>query len=183
MPVAFDRDRIERFLDRAAASLEGEWLLVGGAAAAVWFKAGRITEDIDLIGFAGTSAERMQLMELASVEGIPIEAVNSAADFFVYRIPDWKAHIEVLRRGPCAMIYRPSPTLFLLLKIGRLSEQDLEDCLALLEVVERDKLVLDRERLIEALGALPAADHPLCERRDRLVAAISSGQAHRTPPG
>ena len=63
------RAHIEHFLDRAAAKLEGDWLLVGGAAAAVWFDPGRVTEDIDLIGLGGTMAERLALMELASEEG------------------------------------------------------------------------------------------------------------------
>ncbi len=82
VPLRLDRARIERFLDAACDRLEGEWLLVGGAAAAIWFMDGRVTEDVDLIGLAGTPAERRQLMELATEEGLPVEAVNSAADFF-----------------------------------------------------------------------------------------------------
>ena len=34
VPLRFDRARIAAFLDRAAADLTGEWLLIGGAAPA-----------------------------------------------------------------------------------------------------------------------------------------------------
>lgn len=182
VPAAFDRARISRFLDRAAQALEGEWLLVGGAAASVWFKDGRVTEDIDIIGFAGTAAERLQLMEFAAKQGLPVEAVNSAADFFVHRIPDWKDQIEVLRQGPRATIYRPSATLFLLLKIARLSEQDLGDCLDLLSYAAREGVPVDRARLSSALGCLPAtADSRLAARRAQLqsVLARRHGQGRR----
>ncbi len=61
-----DRTRIERFLARAAQELEGEWLLIGGAAAAVWFAPERTTD-------AGLTERRRQLTrvldERASLPG------------------------------------------------------------------------------------------------------------------
>src|SRR5262245_38470446 len=54
IPLTLAHSQIVRFLDEACAKLDGEWLLIGGAAAAVWFKPGRVTEDIDLIGMRGT---------------------------------------------------------------------------------------------------------------------------------
>jgi len=85
-PLRFDKARIEALLAAASEQLDGEWLLIGGAAAATWFAVARTTEDVDLVGLAGTSAERLALMELASSAGLPVEAVNSAADFFVRKI-------------------------------------------------------------------------------------------------
>ena len=98
--------------------LDGEWLLLGGALVALWLEPRRVTEDVDLIGLRGTADERYALMELATELGLPVEAVNSAADFFVRRIPDWRAELVELRRGAGATVYRPSVTLFLLLKLG-----------------------------------------------------------------
>jgi hypothetical protein len=170
---AFGRAEIDAFLAAAAAELEGEWLLLGGAAAALWFLDDRVTADIDLIGLAGTTDDRLRLMDLAAAHGLPIEAVNSAADFFVRRIPGWRDEIEVLRPGPRATIYRPTPTLFLLLKCGRLSEQDLADCQALLAFADTHGLALDRDRVRTALAALPATnDAALAARRARLESAL-----------
>jgi hypothetical protein len=77
--------------------------------------------------------------------------------------------MERLRIGPHATIYRPSPTLFLLLKCGRLTETDLEDCLDLLGFVEQEGLVLDRGRVLDALTKLPPSeDTALLERRSLL---------------
>jgi hypothetical protein len=61
-PLRFDKARIEAFLALASEQLEGEWLLIGGAAAAAWFAMARTTEDVDLIGLAGTAAERLALI-------------------------------------------------------------------------------------------------------------------------
>jgi hypothetical protein len=172
-PLDLDRGRICGFLDAVGRRLSGEWLLVGGAAAAVWFSEGRVTEDIDLVGLEGTPGERLRLMELAAEEGLPVEAVNSAADFFLRRIEGWRDHIELLLRGPSATIHRPDATLFLLLKCTRLSEVDLGDCLALLDFVRAHGLALDRARVLRAIGDLPAASEAaLRMRRARLEAAL-----------
>jgi hypothetical protein len=164
---------IVRLLDAAEQRLHGEWLLVGGALSAIWFSPLRVTEDIDLIGLSGTNAERIALMELAEEIGLPVEAVNSAADFFVRKIPNFRADMEVLRQTKQATIYRPSPTLFLLLKL-RLTEQDLDDCLQLLAFARREGLPIDHTRALDAIDALPLSeDEALIERRVRLRAALS----------
>lgn len=158
MVASFDRSRIDGLLRLAGERLDGEWLLIGGAAAAAWFSPARTTEDLDLIGLLGTQAERFALMELAASAAIPIEAVNSAADFFVRRIPDWRAQLVELHRGPRATIFRPTATLFLLLKIGRLTETDLLDCVGLLAHCRTNSEPVDRVRVATALDALPATD-------------------------
>jgi hypothetical protein len=171
--VELDRSRIERFLARAADTLVGDWVLIGGAAAAVWFAPGRTTEDIDLVGSEGTNAERLRVMEVADEQGLPVEAVNSAADFYVRRIPDWSREVVLLRQGTSARIYRPTATMFLLLKIGRLGEQDLDDCLGLLQWCGEHSEPLDRARVSAALAQLaPTTDVALAERRSQLAGVL-----------
>jgi hypothetical protein len=170
-----DRIRIERFLSRAADTLDGERILVGGAAAAVWFAPERVTENIDLIGSHGTNAERLRLMEVADAEGLPIEVVNSAADFFVRKIPDWNHQVVVLRQGTSAKILRPTATMYMLFKLSRLGEQDLDDCLALLAWCNDHDEVVDRARVKSALTLLPeTTDVALAARRHVLVDALDS---------
>lgn len=166
----FDRTRIQAFLQLAGERLEGEWLLIGGGAAAAWFAPTRTTEDVDLISLAGTQADRLALMELAAGASLPIEAVNSAADYFVRKIDDWRDHLVVLHRGTSATIYRPDSTLFLLLKVRRLSETDLDDCIALIDHCARRGEPTDTARLRMQVEALPPTeDRSLHERRARLL--------------
>jgi hypothetical protein len=74
-------------------------------------------------------------------------------------------------------IHRPSVTLFLLLKLGRLSEQDLADCLAALARATSDGLRFDAGRVLAALDALPAgADAELAHRRRRLRDAVTAAR-------
>jgi hypothetical protein len=70
VPLRFDRARIQALLELAGERLSGEWLLIGGAAAAAWFSPVRTTEDIDLIGLGGSLAERLSLMDLAASAAI-----------------------------------------------------------------------------------------------------------------
>lgn len=172
-PLRFDRARIQDLLSLAADRLDGEWLVIGGSAAAAWFAADRTTEDVDMIGLAGTQAERFALMELAAEAGLPIEAVNSAADFFVRKIPDWRDQlVPLLQRR--ATIYRPTATLFLLLKIERLTISDLGDCLALLVHCGTSGEVVDRDRVRSRIAALPiSGDADLTGRRAALLAALA----------
>ncbi len=175
-PTELDRARIERFLDRAANTLEGDWVLVGGAAAAVWFAPTRTTEDIDMVGAQGTNAERLHLMEVADAEGLPVEAVNSAADFYVRRVQGWNREVVELRRGPKATIYRPTATVYLLLKLRRLSEQDLDDCSSLLAwCAARSDETVDRPRVVDAITNLPATvDKQLAARRQQLADLLNA---------
>jgi hypothetical protein len=163
---------ILRLLDAAEERLQGEWLLVGGALAAIWFSPSRVTEDVDLVSLSGTNEERLALMRLAQEVGLPVESVNSAADFFVRTIGGWRDQLEVLRRTAHLTIYRPTPTLFLLLKL-RLGEQDLDDCLALLSFARSRGLHVDGARVVTAIEALaPSEDAALIRRRAQLRAAL-----------
>lgn len=183
--LVLDRQRIEAIVAAVAERLDGRWLLVGGSLVALELEPNRTTEDVDLVGMDGTQAERFALMDLAADLGLPIEAVNSAADFFVRRIDGWEAEIEVLRAGPRATVYRPTTTLFVLLKMGRLSERDLQDCELALRRAERENRPVDRARLAAALLApQPTEDLALEARRERLrelVSPLSARKRARSP--
>jgi hypothetical protein len=174
-PLRFDRSRIQALLKAAGDRLGGEWLLIGGAAAAAWFSPSRTTEDIDLISLTGTQEARLALMELAADSSLPIEAVNSAADFFVRRIDGWRDHLVELMRGSTAVIYRPSATLFLLLKLERLSEADLGDCLAMISYCVETGESIDVARVRGRIDVLASTDDlELAERRAALRAALTT---------
>ena len=169
VPPSFDRARIEQLLAFFADRLDGEWLLIGGGAAAAWFSPSRTTEDLDLVGLLGSQDERMALMELASEAAVPIEAVNSAGAFFLRQIEGWRDEMVLLRRGTRATIYRPSATLFLLLKIERLTATDLEDCLALIDHCKISLERFDADRVRARIGELASTDDiALSERRQLL---------------
>src|SRR5687768_1740492 len=117
LPLALGREKIDEILDAACERLHGEWLLVGGAAAAVWFRPERRTEDIDLCAFDSGNLAKHEVMNLAADHGLPVETINLAASFFVSKVEGWRDEIEVLRTGSTATLYRPTATLFLLLKL------------------------------------------------------------------
>jgi hypothetical protein len=170
-----DRNRLEAVVRACGDRLDGDWLLMGGALVALWLEPRRVTEDVDLIGLGGTGRERLQLMQLAEDLGLPIEAVNSAADYFVRRIQGWEDELAVFYRGARSIVYRPTPTLFVLVKCGRLSERDLEDCLAAIGLAQRESLPLDRDRIRVHLDNLPAAEEEgVAERRRKLAAVLTA---------
>ena len=167
--AALDRQRIQEIIEALADRLDGEWLLIGGALVSLWLRPRRVTEDVDIIGLEGTQEQRFALLRAAADLGLPVEAVNSAADFFVQKIDGWKEDTQVFLRGKRGVILRPSPELFLLLKMRRLSAQDLDDCLALFDHVSTHGLDLDIARVAKAIEALdPTDDVALRERRQRL---------------
>ncbi|MCC6525466.1 MAG: hypothetical protein IT373_22635 [Polyangiaceae bacterium] len=173
MPRDLDAARLDAIVSAVCARLDGQWLLIGGALVALWLEPRRVTEDVDLIGLGGSADERYALMELAAELGLPVEAVNSAADFFVRRISGWRGELVEWRRGARGVVYRPSATLFVLLKVPRLSEQDLADCLAAVEHGRRTGEVVDGARVARALSLLPAAaDDEQSARRARLREAL-----------
>lgn len=171
MSIELDRTRIAEIVEAIADRLPGEFLLIGGALVALWIEPRRVTEDIDIIGFDGDSRQRLALMDLAHDLGLPIEAVNSAADFFVFRVPDWRDQIVPFKQGARGMIYRPTATLFLLLKVGRLSETDLDDCLG---VIAQKGPEIDRARVLAALARDQGDEGERRARVERLREALQS---------
>jgi hypothetical protein len=175
MRADLDATRLEAIVQSVADHLPGDWLLVGGALVALWLDARRVTEDVDLVGIDGTGADRLSLLGLARDLGLPVEALNTAADYFVLRVPDWRRQIEPFRIGKAGRVFRPSPTLFLVLKVRRLSTRDLEDCLELLRRCRRDGLTVDSSRVLSELASLASADDAaLGARRQRLSAALGA---------
>jgi hypothetical protein len=173
MGLELDRTAIERVVAAIADELSGDWLLIGGALVALWLEPRRVTEDIDVIAVDGAPQRRLELMELAERHGLPIEAVNSAADFFVQRIDGWLGEVAPLRVGRRGRVLRPSPTLLLLLKLRRLSESDLDDCRAAIARARADGLPLDVDRVERELDALaPPASAELAQRRRALRGAL-----------
>jgi len=167
---------VRALVESLGESLDGEWLVIGGAAAAGWFSPARTTEDVDVFGLEGTQAERFALMQFAADAGLPIEAVNSAADFFVRRVDGWRDQLVEWHQGSRSTIYRPTATLFLVLKVARLSQTDLEDCLALVEHCRRTAEPIDAARVMRALDALAVTnDAAVTARRQRLRTALGSG--------
>ncbi len=170
-----DRDRISAVVDAVVDRLPGDWILIGGGLVALWLEPRRVTEDVDLVAVTGSGSDRLALLGLARDLGLPIEALNSAADYFVYRIADWRQELERFRSGANGNIFRPSATLFLLLKLSRLSDQDLADCLSLRDRARIDGLPVDGVRITAAFDALPApTSDEMRERRARLRAAMAA---------
>ncbi len=110
MLVKLDRERLQGILAAMAEQLRGDWLLVGGALVALWLEPRRVTEDIDLVGLGSSGEERLDLMRFADAMGLPIEAVNSAADYFVRRVPGWEDELERFHAAGQVRIYRPTAT-------------------------------------------------------------------------
>jgi hypothetical protein len=170
-----DARRVEEIVAALCDRVGGDWLLIGGALVALWVEPRRMTEDVDLVSMRGHPDDRLALMQLAADLGLPIEAVNSAADFFVRRIPGWARDVEPFRHGARGRVFRPSPTLFLLLKLSRLSPTDLEDCLGVIERAKRDTLAVDAVRVLAALAALPLSTDPeIAGRRVALRRAVEA---------
>src|SRR6266536_3546266 len=176
-PAQLRAAAIEAVVTALSDRVGGDWLLVGGALVALWLEPRRTTEDVDLVPVSGAPNARLELMRVADEMGLPIEAVNSAAEFFVNRIPDWREQVEPFRSGAVGRVLRPSPTLFLLLKLARLSDTDLADCVALLDLVRAEGLALDTARVLAALRVLPRSEDAALEARR---AALERGLTEQT---
>ena len=53
-----DHDRLTEIVHAIGERLDGEWLLIGGAVVSLWLEPRRTTDDVDVIGLAGTPEER-----------------------------------------------------------------------------------------------------------------------------
>lgn len=140
----------QEFLDLVTDEITGDWLVVGGALLGLLEKQERITMDIDICPIGEmTNDLRLELMNLAAKCGLPVEAINPAADFFIKQIPHWKTSIVLLKKGQRGAIYRPSIELYFKLKLARFSQTDLQDCLSFLRWHIENKTSFDNKNLLD----------------------------------
>lgn len=171
----------QKLVRRAGQKLTGEWVLVGGALLIFLGASHRATQDIDLVPAAADgNPEQLKLFELAEELGLPVEAVNSAAGFFLQKIKGYRESLVLLHQGPSARIFRPSATLYLRLKIARLSESDLADCMAMLQWAAReggeevDEVALKKAITAELKKASGQSDpKPRAERLEALLRELA----------
>ncbi len=131
---------LRRFLDLAGSRLDGEWILLGGTVLPLLGVEYRVTADIDLVNLRESqSGSALRLMELAEKLGLPIESINQAAAYFLHKIPKYQKHLVLLHQGKSATLYRPDAYLFVRLKLGRLSESDLSDCIEFIKLEKKNE--------------------------------------------
>ncbi len=173
-PLAADelRELMGRFVER----VDGDWVLLGGALVALWLDGARETFDVDIVSRSVDGQARLELLAFGHDEGLGPEGINSAADFFLRRLEGWEEGLVELMAGARGRILRPSITHFVLLKLRRLSEQDLQDVLLALERATRGGEAVDDARLLEAIeaerGRAPASAERSC-RLDSVRAGLS----------
>jgi hypothetical protein len=143
-----DRPTLQRFVELAADAVEGDWIVIGGTVLPLLGAGNRATLDIDFVPVGDASqADVLHLLKIAEKLQLPVEAVNQTGAYFLRKVTDYREHLVLLLEGSRARVFRPDPTLYISLKIPRLTEADLEDCLAFLEFARRSEEPLDNSRL------------------------------------
>ncbi len=170
--MRLDRRTLDKFLHLAADRLDGDWVVVGGMVLPLVGIEHRVTLDLDVAGPEG-NRQTLELLELASELGLAPEAVNQAAAFFLHRIDGWQDHLIPVRKGIRGTFHRPDATLYVLLKLGRLTETDLVDCRRYVDWAREHDEPPDAERLRTAVRKELRA-RPPAERRARLETLLAS---------
>ncbi len=138
----------DKFLELITENLQGDWVIIGGALLAVLNADGRATADIDMCPVGELTNEmRLELMDLAIKAGLPIEAINPSADFFLRQIPNWKSAIVPFKKGLKGTIFRPSLELYLKLKLNRGTDSDIQDCVSFIKWHKKNLLEIDSEKI------------------------------------
>ncbi len=164
-----DGTRLRRFLKLAGERLRGDWVVIGGCVLPLLGVEHRVTVDIEIAGPDDSGMkDTLILFGIAEELGLPVETINQAGALFLRRIPFWESNLIEIHRGSGATLHVPDATLFLLLKIRRLTESDLGDCLAMLDLARGQGDPPNGKRLNEAVQAELASDVPP-ERKRRLL--------------
>lgn len=138
------RIQYDEFLKNILEDIENDWVIIGGSLLAIIHASDRSTADIDICPLDEmTNEHRLQLMKIADKSGLPIEAINPSADFFLRQIPNWKSSLILFRFGKKGKIFRPSLELYLKLKLNRGSDTDIEDCICFINWHKKNSLEIN----------------------------------------
>ena len=143
---------LRRFLKKVGDTLTGQWLLLGGTVLPLLGREYRVTTDIDLVGLGLKEQKQiLSLMKVAEQLKLPIESINQAAGYFLRKTGFQQRDLIVLHQGKSATIFRPSCFLFIQLKLQRLSDTDLKDCLEYLKFCHNKKEPLAKRSLLKLI--------------------------------
>jgi hypothetical protein len=104
---------------------------------------------------------------------LPVEVINQAAGLFLRKQKNWKDSLVLIHKGKTAKIYRPDVNLFICLKIERMSESDLSDCLAFIRFAKRQDEPIQRPKLISLINRkMKSLSGTRPKRLERLLQAL-----------
>ena len=136
------------FLKNILEDIESDWVIIGGSLLAIIRASDRSTADIDICPVNEmTNEHRLLLMNIAVKSGLPIEAINPSADFFLRQIPNWRASLILFKAGNKGNIFRPSLELYLKLKLNRGSDTDIDDCISFIKWHKKNSLEINSETI------------------------------------
>jgi len=167
------KELLDQFFERASEKLCGEWILLGGSVLPFLERPIRATVDIDLATTSLKGGEQqLELMEIAESLSLPVEAVNTFAEFFLRKIPGFENNLVLMYSKGDFCVYRPNVNLFIQLKLSRLSESDLEDTLEFLKFAGEIKERIDAGLLKTLIAKeLQKGDHRI-HRLQSLLEAL-----------
>ena len=144
-----DKNLLIRFFQKADERTRGEFVLLGGSVLQLLGITDRTTIDIDIShrDINKADSQIVQLMEVALELNLPVESINQAASFYLYKLDGWQNHIVEVFSGERCRFFRTDATLFVQLKLGRLSEVDLADCIDMIKFAKSSGELLDRKKI------------------------------------
>ena len=151
---------LERFLKLAGEKLKGKWVIIGGCVLPLMGVRYRTTLDIDIVGPRTSNlSQTLALMEICESLGMPVEMINQAGAYFLYKIEGWEKNLIPVYQGKNATIMRPNATLFILLKLKRFTESDFKDCLKMFKISRQKGELIDYNKIKRAIeGEIKKSD-------------------------
>lgn len=150
-----NKKKLRDFINLAGEKLKGDWVILGGTVLPLLGQEYRVTIDIDMASIdEETQKGTLALMEIAESLSLPVETINQAGAYFLKKQKFWKKNLVLLHEGKNAKIYRPNLNLYIELKIQRMSESDLQDCLEFLKIAPKVNETVDRSRLQKSIETL-----------------------------
>ncbi|MBC7385828.1 MAG: hypothetical protein H7301_06670 [Cryobacterium sp.] len=123
--------KVDALLEDLCQTVGGKWLLLGGSVGPLESGGNRALEELDLLSISHPKLSAVdaqaELVIAATRIGLDPKTLNTSARFFLEGIKNWQNQILVSRRGPKGIIYKPSLTLFTVLKLKRGTELDMQD--------------------------------------------------------
>jgi hypothetical protein len=123
-------DLLQKITEKVAEEISGDWIVIGGTVLPMLGIDYRVTVDVDIISFKiADNQSLLDLMRIAESLGLPVETINQAGGFFLNKIAGWQEKVILFHQGKKGRVYRPTLELFFQLKVARLSDSDLQDCI------------------------------------------------------
>ncbi len=168
-----DPRSLQKFVQLMGDELRGDWVFCSSVILPLLSVSSNVYSEIDIaLPQDVDTTNIVRLFSIAERLGWPVETVQLHATHYAQSIADWRRMVLPLRKSKNCGVYRADVNLFVAMRMQRLTEADLTDCLDYVAYALREGEAINEAYLSQLIRRQLSKADSASGRSERLEALL-----------